>query len=83
MVSAIEVAIKAAAMIHVALPRTVAALLADIDMDQYVTDRLPGRIVLNDLEDYVRREKPDSKSRAMPNDVNTPPNALVCSSTKP
>lgn len=35
------------------------ALLADIDMDQFVTERLAGRIVLNDLEDYVRREKPD------------------------
>ncbi len=35
------------------------ALLADIDMDQFVTERLPGRIVLNDLEDYVRREKPN------------------------
>jgi len=35
------------------------ALLADIDMDQFVTERLPGRIVLNDLEEYVRREKPD------------------------
>jgi len=35
------------------------ALLAEIDMDQFVTERLPGRIVLNDLEDYVRREKPD------------------------
>lgn len=35
------------------------ALLAEIDMDQFVTERLEGRIVLNDLEDYVRREKPD------------------------
>jgi len=35
------------------------ALLADIDMDQFVTEKLAGRIVLNDLEDYVRREKPD------------------------
>jgi hypothetical protein len=35
------------------------ALLADIDMDQFVTERMTGRIVLNDLEDYVRREKPD------------------------
>lgn len=34
------------------------ALLAEIDMDQFVTERFPGRIVLNDLEDYVRREKP-------------------------
>ena len=35
------------------------ALLADIDMDQFVTERMASRIVLNDLEDYVRREKPD------------------------
>jgi len=35
------------------------ALLADIDMDQFVTERMSGRIVLNDLEDYVRREKPN------------------------
>ena len=34
-------------------------LLAEIDMDQFVNESLPGRIVLNDLEDYVRREKPD------------------------
>ena len=34
-------------------------LLAEIDMDQFVATRLPGRIVLNDLEDYVRREQPD------------------------
>ncbi len=35
------------------------ALLAEIDMDQFVTERMSGRIVLNDLEDYVRREKPN------------------------
>ncbi|MEI6563376.1 MAG: hypothetical protein WCO42_03605 [bacterium] len=34
-------------------------LLAEIDMDQFISSRLSGRIVLNDLEDYVRREKPD------------------------
>ena len=35
------------------------ALLAEIDMDQFFPERLPGRIVLDELEDYVRREKPD------------------------
>lgn len=34
-------------------------LLAEIDMDQFVPERLPGRIMLNDLEEFVRREKPD------------------------
>jgi len=38
---------------------TRASLLAEIDVDQFVVERLPGRIVLNDLEDYVRRETPD------------------------
>jgi hypothetical protein len=41
--------------------QTRANLLADIDMDQFVTQRLPGRIVLNDLEAFVRQEKPDLK----------------------
>ena len=36
-------------------------LLGDIDMDQFVTERIPGRIVLNDLEAFVREEKPDLK----------------------
>ena len=36
-------------------------LLGDIDMDQFVTERIPGRIVLNDLEAFVRQEKPDLK----------------------
>lgn len=35
------------------------SLLAEIDVDQFVVEPMPGRIVLNDLEDYVRREKPD------------------------
>jgi hypothetical protein len=35
------------------------ALLAEIDMDQFVPEPLPGRIMLNDLEDFVRRENPD------------------------
>ncbi len=35
------------------------ALLAEIDMDQFVPEVLPGRIMLNDLEEYVRREKPN------------------------
>ncbi len=34
-------------------------LLSEIDMDQFVPERLPGRIMLNDLEEFVRREKPD------------------------
>ena len=34
-------------------------LLAEIDVDQFVLERMPGRIVLNDLEDYVRRETPN------------------------
>ncbi len=38
------------------------ALLAEIDMDQFVPGPLPGRIMLNDLEDFVRREKPDLNS---------------------
>ncbi len=52
------------------------ALLADIDMDQYVTERLPGRIVLNDLEDYVRREKPDLN---LPEDVTRLKAQFACS----
>lgn len=36
-------------------------LLSEIDMDQFLPDRMPGRIVLNDLEAYIRAEKPDLK----------------------
>jgi hypothetical protein len=36
-------------------------LLAEIDMDQFMPQRMPGRIVLNDLEAYIRAEKPDLK----------------------
>ncbi len=36
-------------------------LLAEIDMDQFLPHRMPGRIVLNDLEAYIRAEKPDLK----------------------
>lgn len=36
-------------------------LLAEIDMDQFLPQRMAGRIVLNDLEAYVRAEKPDLK----------------------
>ncbi len=36
-------------------------LLAEIDMDQFMPQRMPGRIVLNDLEAYIRTEKPDLK----------------------
>ncbi len=36
-------------------------LLAEIDMDQFLLHRMPGRIVLNDLEAYIRAEKPDLK----------------------
>jgi hypothetical protein len=35
------------------------SLLAEIDMDQFVTARIQGRIVLNDLEAFIRKEKPD------------------------
>jgi hypothetical protein len=52
------------------------ALLAEIDMDQYVTDRLPGRIVLNDLEEYVRREKPNLN---LPEDVARLKAQFACS----
>ncbi len=38
---------------------TRANLLADIDMDEFSPERLQGRIVLNDLEDFIRREKLD------------------------
>jgi hypothetical protein len=41
---------------------TRAALLAEIDMDQFVPEPLPGRIMLDDLEDFVRREKPNLNS---------------------
>lgn len=41
---------------------TRAALLAEIDMDEFVTARLSGRIVLNDLEAFIRREKLDLKN---------------------
>ncbi len=36
-------------------------LLEEIDMDQFLPQRIPGRIVLNDLEAYVRTQKPDLK----------------------
>jgi hypothetical protein len=39
-------------------------LLAEIDMDQFMPQRMPGRIVLNDLEAYIRAEKPDLKREA-------------------
>jgi hypothetical protein len=39
--------------------QTRANLLADIDMDQFMTERIPSRIVLNDLEAFVRQAKPD------------------------
>jgi hypothetical protein len=39
-------------------------LLAEIDMDQFVGERMPGRIILNDLEAYVRRERPDLRQPA-------------------
>lgn len=34
-------------------------LMADIDMEEFSTTRIQGRIVLNDLETFVRQEKPD------------------------
>ncbi len=34
-------------------------LLAEIDMDEFMPARIGGRIVLNDLEDFIRREKLD------------------------
>lgn len=52
------------------------SLLADIDMDQFVIERLPGRIVLNDLEDYVRREKPNLN---LPEDVARLKAQFACS----
>jgi len=52
------------------------ALLADIDMDQFVTERIASRIVLNDLEDYVRREKPDL---CQPEDVTRLKAQFACS----
>jgi len=51
-------------------------LLAEIDMDQFVTTRFPGRIVLNDLEDYVRREKPNLNH---PEDVARLKEQFACS----
>ncbi len=43
------------------------ALLGDIDMDQFVIDRIPGRIVLNDLEAFIRTESTDLER---PDDVS-------------
>ena len=39
-------------------------LLAEIDMELLVPQPMPGRIMLNDLEDYVRQEKPDLRRSA-------------------
>ena len=55
---------------------TRASLLAEIDMDQFVPERLPGRIMLNDLEDYVRREKPDLNK---PEDIASLKTQFACS----
>jgi hypothetical protein len=52
------------------------ALLAEIDMDQFVPEPLPGRIMLNDLEDFVRREKPDL---SRPEDVVRLKTQFACS----
>lgn len=52
------------------------SLLAEIDMDQFVPERLPGRIMLNDLEDYVRRENPDLNQ---PEDVANLKTQFACS----
>jgi hypothetical protein len=38
---------------------TRANLLADLDMDEFSPERLQGRIILNDLEDFIRREQVD------------------------
>lgn len=51
-------------------------LLAEIDMDQFVAERMQGRIVLNDLEDDVRREKPDLNN---PGDVARLKTKFACS----
>jgi hypothetical protein len=50
-------------------------LLSDIDMDQFVTARIPGRIVLNDLEAFVRLESPDLQR---PEDVTRLKDQFAC-----
>jgi hypothetical protein len=51
-------------------------LLSEIDMDQFVAERMQGRIILNDLEDTVRREKPDLNN---PGDVARLKTQFACS----
>ncbi len=50
-------------------------LLADIDMDQFVIARIPGRIVLNDLESFIRKEEPDLQH---PGDVTRLKEQFAC-----
>lgn len=50
-------------------------LLEEIDMDQFLPQRMPGRIVLNDLEEYVRLQKPDLKR---PGDVTKLKQQFAC-----
>ena len=55
---------------------TRANLLSEIDVDQFVLERLPGRIMLNDLEEYVRRKQPDLNR---PQDVADLKGQFACS----
>ncbi len=50
-------------------------LLADIDMDQFVILRIPGRIVLNDLEAFIREASPDLRQ---PGDVTRLKDQFAC-----
>jgi hypothetical protein len=50
-------------------------LLADIDMDQFVIAKIPGRIILNDLESFIRKEAPDLQH---PGDVTRLKDQFAC-----
>jgi hypothetical protein len=43
---------------------TRAKLMGELDMEEFVDDRLPSRIVVNDLEAFVRERRPDIESEA-------------------